>query len=135
MTKHFLRSRRKQSGQSLVEFALTLPVTLLVMFGLMGFAYLFYAYVTMNLAVRDAASYIVHNASDPAITVTDVQNQVRASMVTLDPSQVTINVSPSDPAQWVQGVRVSVIGNFSMQMPAQALGTINFQAQSVMTVE
>ena len=122
-------------GQALVEFALTLPVTLLVMFALMGFAYLFYAYVTMNLAVRDAASYIVHNASDPTITVTAVQDQVRASMVTLDTSQVTISVSPNNPAQWVTGVRVSVTGIFNVPMPVQAFGPIQFQAQSVMTVE
>jgi Flp pilus assembly protein TadG len=126
------RELRRQQGQSIVEFALTMPILLLVLFSTAGFAYLFYAYVTMQMAVREATSSIVHN---PHQTVAAVQTTLRNSMVTLDPSAVEIDVQPSTPSTWVSGVQVSVSGIFSVSIPIRELGTIQFKAQSVMTVE
>ena len=142
MRKRSRNRLKPQNGQALIEFAMTLPVTLLVIFSLIGFAYLFYAYATMNLAVRDAANYIVHNADCNNTSVNDaaVRTQVRSSMVTLDPNSVGIDIYPSNPnpptnCAWLSGVRVSVTGYFTLSMPIEALGTVQFQAQSVMSIE
>jgi Flp pilus assembly protein TadG len=122
----------RQHGQALVEFALTFPVTIMVIFSLLGFAYLFYAYVTMQLAVRDAASSIVHN---PNQTIAEVQSTLLSSMVTLDQSHVGIDIQPSDPSTWDPGVQINVTGYYTVSLPIPALGTIRFQAQSVMTID
>lgn len=51
----------RRSGQSLVEFAITLPVTLLiVLFGL-DFGRVFLGWVTLNNAVREAANFAAVN--------------------------------------------------------------------------
>jgi Flp pilus assembly protein TadG len=131
MSDNFKRAR-KQQGQALVEFAMTFPATIMVIASMMGFAYLFYAYVTMQLAVRDAASSIVHN---PNQTISQVQTTLQNSMVTLDPSQVGIDIQPSDPSTWDPGVQINVTGYFTVTLPIPALGTVRFQAQSVMTIE
>jgi hypothetical protein len=46
---------RDESGQNLVEFALLLPILLLILMGIMQFGLIFNAYVTLNNAVREGA--------------------------------------------------------------------------------
>lgn len=62
--EHRVRRGRRARGQSLAEFALIAPV----MLGLLGigvdFARLFFAWVDLESATRDAAQYV---ASDPAL--------------------------------------------------------------------
>lgn len=51
------RRRHKQIGQTLVEFAITLPVLLLLLFGTIEFGRAFQAWVTLENAAREAARY------------------------------------------------------------------------------
>ncbi|MCS6881327.1 MAG: pilus assembly protein [Oscillochloridaceae bacterium] len=46
---------RRASGQSIVEMALILPFMLLVLFGIMEFGYLIWAYSTVSQAARNGA--------------------------------------------------------------------------------
>ena len=126
------RKSKRQAGQAAVEFALTFPVLMIVLTAVMGFAVLFYSYLTMELAVREGTSSITHN---PAQTVDNIQTVVRNAMVTLDPSQVSIDVSPSEPSAWVSCVQVSVSALYTVNVPLNPVGPIVFQAQSVMTIE
>jgi hypothetical protein len=47
--------RRRTDGQSIVEMAFVLPVLLAVLFGIMEFGYLIFAYSTVSQATRNAA--------------------------------------------------------------------------------
>ncbi|NTV63046.1 MAG: pilus assembly protein [Oscillochloris sp.] len=47
--------RRRTDGQSLVEMAFVLPVLLIVLFGVIEFGYVIYAYSTISQAARNAA--------------------------------------------------------------------------------
>ncbi|MFB0537574.1 MAG: TadE/TadG family type IV pilus assembly protein [Anaerolineae bacterium] len=49
----------KQKGQGLVEFALILPLLLMMFFGIVEFGRIFQAYVTVQHAAREAARYAV----------------------------------------------------------------------------
>ncbi|TVR21916.1 MAG: pilus assembly protein [Anaerolineaceae bacterium] len=49
--------RHKRIGQTLVEFAITLPVLLLLLFGTIEFGRAFQAWVTLENAAREAARY------------------------------------------------------------------------------
>jgi Flp pilus assembly protein TadG len=49
------RTARHQHGQSLVEFALILPVLMLVLMGIVQMGFVFNAYVTISNATREAA--------------------------------------------------------------------------------
>jgi Flp pilus assembly protein TadG len=132
ITHRLRRVSRQRKGQSLVEFALMLPILLMVIFAVGGFAILFYSYETLNLAVREGASSLVHN---PKQTVSAVQATVLSTMATLDPTQIRIDVQPSDPATWLSGVSVAVTGFYTVGTPIAAYGPIQFQAQSIMTIE
>src|SRR5690606_40972281 len=52
------RSRGRR-GQTMAEFALTRPILLLLMFGVIEFARIFHAWVTLQNAARAAARYAV----------------------------------------------------------------------------
>ena len=60
-----LRAHRRSQGQSLAEFALILPVMLALLGMGVDFARLFFAWIDLEAATRDAAQYV---ASDPAYT-------------------------------------------------------------------
>src|SRR5512142_1919010 len=58
---------RRRKGQTLVEFALTLPILLLLMFGVIEFGRIFQAWVTLQNAARTAIRYAVTGQYDHTI--------------------------------------------------------------------
>jgi Flp pilus assembly protein TadG len=54
--------RRRQSGLAMVEFAISAPVLLLLMFGTFEFGHFLIQYSTLNDAVRNAARYVAGKA-------------------------------------------------------------------------
>jgi Flp pilus assembly protein TadG len=54
--------RQSQSGLAMVEFALSVPVLLLLMFGTFEFGHFLIQYSTLNDAVRNASRYVAGKA-------------------------------------------------------------------------
>jgi hypothetical protein len=54
MGKHMLTNRRHSRGQGLVEFALVLPVLLLLMMGIFDFGRVFFSYAMASNSLRAA---------------------------------------------------------------------------------
>ncbi len=63
----FKRLRRSQRGQTLVEFALILPILILILFGILEFGRIFYSYISITNAVREGARIGVVGAEDDEI--------------------------------------------------------------------
>lgn len=86
------RSGSGQSGQGLVEFALVLPILLLVVLGFIGFGNVMRQINAMNNAADAGAFYasLGHNHAE-------VENYVRLrlSQELVDPDQVELDVSPT----------------------------------------
>ena len=55
---------KNQSGQSLVEFALILPILLALIIGLMDFGWLIMARISVNNAAREVARHYVVDTSE-----------------------------------------------------------------------
>src|SRR5262245_28137514 len=51
------RSQMRRKGQTLAEFALTLPILLILLFGIIEFGRIFQAWVTLQNSARAAARY------------------------------------------------------------------------------
>jgi Flp pilus assembly protein TadG len=77
---------RRQSGQSLIEFALTLPILLLIVLGALDLGRVFNAYVAITNASREGARY---GASNPADTM-GIKNRV---VIEAAGSGIVINAS------------------------------------------
>ena len=52
------RISNQQHGQSVLEFAMVLPLMLLIVFGIIEFGRAYYQYNTLTKAIRDGARYM-----------------------------------------------------------------------------
>jgi len=87
-----LRGSGGQRSQSMVEFALVAPLMLILLFGIVDFGRVIYAYVTLNQAVNEGARVAIR---DSALLPTnaDVESAVRAHAVDI----VLANPCPNGP--------------------------------------
>lgn len=88
--------RRDDAGQALVEFALILPILLLVIFGLFDLARAVWQENTLAYAAREGTRYaIVHGSAsdDPSSSTNtaDIAAVVRAAAVGVSNITVTVN--------------------------------------------
>jgi Flp pilus assembly protein TadG len=67
------RNKFLTHGQSMVEFALMLPLFILVILGFFGMTVMFFSYVSAGSAAREGARYLVGN---PQTGNTQVQNYI-----------------------------------------------------------
>jgi Flp pilus assembly protein TadG len=75
-------------GQALVEFALIVPVFMLIGFGIFDFGFAFDSSLTISNAAREGARY---GATDP--NTTNITNRVRLVAGRLNDSNLTVTVS------------------------------------------
>ncbi len=54
-------SRKKERGQSLVEVALTLPILLLILSGLLDIGRVYYIYIALEEGAQEAATFLAQN--------------------------------------------------------------------------
>lgn len=95
--------RRGEGGQSLVEFALVLPVLAFVLLGIIDFGRILSADLIVSEAARDAARYASIGQLD-----TQVQQVAQNDAQTLGPS-LTTQVLPSSSGSRLSGTTVTVI--------------------------
>jgi hypothetical protein len=83
-----------QSGSGLLEFALTVPIVLWLLFGTIDLGLATFNQSVINNAAREGARFAI--LGDP--TAEDVINHVENFTVGLNPDRVTINVNYGDGA-------------------------------------
>ena len=80
--------RRRTAGQSLVEFALIVPVFMLIAFGIFDFGLAFDSSLTISNAAREGARYGATYPDTTAIT-----NRVKTVAGRLNDARLTVTVS------------------------------------------
>jgi PKD repeat protein len=123
------RGRNRQSrGQSLVEFALIVPVFLVLLAAALDLGRVFYTTVTMNNAAREGAFQAavtpqLYVKDQPCNTTTNivvcrVQLETKDSAVTILPQDIDLTCSMSGcPKQAGSMVTVSIEGTFRLITP------------------
>src|SRR6187551_1482783 len=84
------RSTRKQRGQGLAEFAISLPVLLLVLAGVLEVANLVLLYSHMDLAAREGARFGALGGTDTGVREVFYQN-----------ASETLEVEPGTIEVWI----------------------------------
>lgn len=91
---NFHRDRKPcESGQTLVEFALILPIFILMLVGIFDFGRAIYAYNTINNAAREAVRVGIVNQNVGAI---EAEALAQAVSLGLDSTDVTVNFMEPD---------------------------------------
>jgi len=105
MSKRF--NFKNQQGQSMTEFALVLPILVVLLFGVIQFGIVFNNYITVTDAVRAGArkgAVSRHQANPNAVVV----QSVRDAATDLRQSDLNVSVTSS----WLHGEDVTVTGSY-----------------------
>ena len=114
---------RNERGAAAVEFALVLPLLVLLVFGIVEFGRAYNAKVTLTHAVREGARALAVGEDDPAQVVLDAADNLDG----LTAAQLTIGACvPGDPAE------VEADYPFTYNIPLFGTQTITLSASAVM---
>ena len=75
----------------MVEFAIILPILLLLIMGIIEFGLIFNAYLTIQNASREGARYGITGASD-----TEITSLVISDCASLQSTDLTVNITPAE---------------------------------------
>jgi len=135
------RGARRPAGQAVAEFALAIPIFLLLLFGLIDIGRLVYVNNAISQAAREGARYgAVQGRSATAVARTDVGAHTLSIMAAVP--QPTVSVACERNGLIVTACRstdfllVSVSSPVSMFTPliGQLVGTVNVSSTARVTV-
>ena len=110
--------KKNEDGQAMVEFALILPVFLLILCGIIDFGWLFYNQLSLNNACREGARYAVVNTADDASTQAIINHIENTTTTVFANDGVDIKIEYSSPADPTAGdITVSMEAEISFFTP------------------
>jgi Flp pilus assembly protein TadG len=123
----------KRRGQALVEFALVLPVFVLLLMGVVDFGRAVYAYNTLGNASRAGVRVAVVDQNSAAIT-----DKARSTAIGIPASDVNVAVAPSPPCTMI-GCETQVTVTYSWRpltpIISNIVGSIKISSTTSMPVE
>ena len=126
------RHARREDGQAYVEFALVLPILLLIVMGIVQFGIVFKDYIALTDSVRVGARQAAVSRSivDPNQRVPLIEQKMKDAAGTLDTSKMVITVTPYDPvtntATWAASGDVTVRASYPFKI--NLLGMVVFNS-------
>ena len=126
------RDLRRERGQSLVEFAVLLPILVLILMGVLDFGRVFYAYTTIaNAAYQGAVCASMGSGACPAGAASTATAEVNGTL----PGGVTTTVTGAGGAAG-SAVTVTVLYNFQPVTTAiLGLTTVPVRASASMPIQ
>ena len=126
---HLNRHRRHfgERGAVAVEFALIVPVLVVMMVGLIEFSFAFNAQITINNAAREAArTMAIHNdvgqSTSAAVNAASTLNPaLTASQVSISPGSCTPNATVKVTVTYQL---TPITGFFGLKIPIRAVGAM-----------
>lgn len=123
-SKGLRRFHDSTSGQSLAEFALVLPMLLLVFMGIFEFGRFYYTRLTLQHAVREATRYAVTGqvqvdpeTGEPMSRANSITQVILYNTRTLHVDLAGISIDPADGGGPEDIVRVRVNFDYDFEMP------------------
>jgi hypothetical protein len=116
--------RRNSSGQSLVEFAIVLPLLLLVFFGIFEFGRFYFTKLTLQHAVREATRFAVTGntltdpeTGEPIDRAGSILQVILKNTDQFDVDLAGIRITPADGGGPEDIVRVEVDFRYDLTLP------------------
>ncbi|WP_242846768.1 TadE/TadG family type IV pilus assembly protein [Clostridium homopropionicum] len=86
-----LKSIKNQKGQALVEFAIVLPILLMLVMGIIQFGMMLNSYLAIENASREGARAGIVGSTDA-----EIESLIIASSPSLNPADLTVSLTPSE---------------------------------------
>ncbi|RMD00360.1 pilus assembly protein [Clostridium autoethanogenum] len=86
-----LKNLNNEKGQALVEFAIILPILLLIVMGIVQFGMVINSYITIENASREGARAGIIGSTDQ-----EIQYLIVTTSPNLDPKNLTVTITPSE---------------------------------------
>ena len=123
MFKRFLKSEK---GQAMVEFALVLPLLLILLCGIIDFGWLYYNQITLNNAAREGARYAVIYYDPVSDWKSAAESRMLSSMVGVssaaaivsDPIEQRITASVTATPRILTGFTSTILGKQTVELHA-----------------
>ncbi len=112
-------NRRDERGAALVEFAIMLPILIVLLFGVIDYGRLLYTRITLHEAVQEGSIYAATHPDDPDGTRLRVIDNVDNPALSLD--DITVDCIGST-------IRINVAHNMSLIAPIIGPDTITITA-------
>jgi Flp pilus assembly protein TadG len=120
-----MKRLRSESGAAAVEFALVVPVLLVLLLGIIEFGRVYNAQLQLTAAARDAARVVSINAA-PAQTLANARSAAIASAGSLNPavapSQVAVSVNPGGTSVCPPGSTATVTVTYPLKFLTGVFG-------------
>jgi len=120
-----MAAKRRTCGQSLVEFALSLSLLLLILMAIFDLGRVFHSYIVITNAAREGAYYGAMHPEDHAGIIARAIAEAQNSGISLGSGQVTVSSSGESGTPMEVGVQFG----FSL-LTTYLLGAQNMQLQS-----
>lgn len=105
------RPRKREDGQSLVEFVLVIPIFLLVLFSIVDFGMAFHAWITVTNSAREGA-----RIGSVRATSGEIEQRVRDTATSLEQANLSVGVTNAE-GQPGESVVVDVSYSYSLMTP------------------
>ena len=108
-----MKSLKNEKGQSLIEFAIILPLLLLILMGILEFGIMLNSYLSINNSAREGARLGIVNGSN-----LEIEQLITNISPNLNTENLTVNITPLD-ANRKSGdtLSVEVIYNYQVTIP------------------
>ncbi|WP_291632501.1 TadE/TadG family type IV pilus assembly protein [Clostridium sp.] len=108
-----MKSLRNEKGQSLVEFAILLPIILLLLMGILEFGLMLNSYLTINNSAREGARLGIVAGSN-----IEIEELINNSSPNLDTANLVVNITPVEGSrQSGDTLTVEIIYNYQVIIP------------------
>lgn len=123
MNKNFI-SQSNQRGQSLVEFAISLTVIMLLLAGAVEFGIALFQFVQLRDAAQEGALYGSIHPGDDANITERVQSSSQSPIALQTDPDVTIAINYPDGAPHCEGKGIEVVVSYPHQISMPFIGPI-----------
>lgn len=129
-----MKSLKNEKGQSLVEFAILLPLLLLIIMGIFEFGLMLNSYLTIHNSAREGARLGIVAGSN-----SEISELISNISPTLDTENLIVNITPAEGIRKSGGtLTVEVIYDYQVSIPIISnilSGVVVLKAQTSMRIE
>ena len=129
-----MRRLHEERGAAAVEFALVLPILVLLVMGIIEFSRAYNAKEALQYAVREGARELALHSGTDSTVAASIPDLVKSRAIGLNTASINVPVPASCPASATSGSTATVTATYSLpyNIPLFASGTWTLSATGVM---